>query len=157
MLLCTVVVVCDRTSPSVTLVIILLLGAGSHSKAFLTSAHGVGHGYDTRVRLNLPQGCSVTCCFHHGNYWTRRGTIGAPWLQSYKSPLAYRGSLIAIMKLSFGAAIATMVSLNILLNFDWAKPQFVPPAHPMSQISPTTVFNRCAEVWHKRRKPMSQT
>lgn len=42
-------------------------------------------------------------------------TTGALWLQSYKSPLALRGSLIAIMKISFGASIASMGSLMIML------------------------------------------
>lgn len=61
-------------------------------------------------------GCSVSRYSRHGNYRIGRETIGALWLQSYKSLSAHRDSLIAIMKISFGASIATMGSVMIMLG-----------------------------------------
>lgn len=93
-------------------------------------------------------------------------TTGALWLQSYKSPLALRGSLIAIMKISFGASIASMGSLMIMLLIceflqSYRKTE---QNHTLSlwhilrvTLSMTTLFNVCAAMWQHRRKSMTQT
>lgn len=93
-------------------------------------------------------------------------TTGAVWLQSYKSPLAHRGSLIAIMKISFGASIATMGSLMIILLICEFSQSYrkTEQSHTLSlwhilrvTFSMKTLFNVCAAMWQHRRKSMTQT